>query len=120
MRVLMISAAILAASAIISPAQAGGWCTPPAVNCAVEDRSVSAVSITEKVTVTVEISQANWDALFAHWRAKGKTGKCFWYASSKQGDKTERVYGPRGDVTVYRGRQYAYNGRIHWEIFGPF
>ena len=100
-------------------ADAGQKC-PRNTTCMSEDRSVLKVSTSAKVSVTACISQANWRALNAYWRAKGMTGNCFWWASSKRGDRTNKVYSRCGTITVKSDRAYAYNGRTNWDIFGPW
>lgn len=98
-----------------APASAGSC--PRNTSCASEDRSVTRIASAAKVTITACISQANWNALNAYWKAKGYSGNCFWWASSRQGDKTKKVYARCGSITVYAGRAYAYNGRANWDYF---
>jgi len=112
--------ALLFAGSFTTVADAGQRCSRN-ISCASEDRSVTKVAVaTKKVSVTIDISPENWKALNAYWRAKGYSGRCFWWASSRQGDKTAKIYGRSGTVTLYKGREYAYNGRVHWEYFGPY
>src|SRR3989344_1302238 len=96
-------------------AEAGARC-PERTSCASENRSAKAFY----VSVPVCISTANWRALNAYWRAEGKTGQCFWWSSSKRGDRTQKIYARCGTITVRPDRAYAYNGRVHWDYFGPF